>query len=193
MRSRLAPLAAGRVPAAAGALLVALVTPVAAFPWLVSGPFGAVVRLPAMVGEGARAQELLTGEILLDAEHPTREWALEQPVVEVVVVSNLANAAALPAGAAVLTVEARGAGGELSRWTLRAGRETGEWAARRRDVMAPAPPAWQSAVDDGFFAQRYRAAWRLGAPLEVSRLRVVREPGLPRETVVALFALEIRR
>lgn len=193
MRSRIAPLGAGRVPAAAGALLVALVTPVAAFPWLTPRPLAAVARLPAEVVANARAQDLLTGEILLDAERASQEWALDRPVGEVVVVSNLANAAALPAGAAVLVVEAQGAGGEISRWTLRAGRETGEWAARRPDVLTPAPPAWQSAVDDGFFAQRYRAAWKLGAPREISRLRVARAPGLPRETVVALFDLEVRR
>lgn len=193
MRSRLAPLGAGRSAAAVGALLVALVTPVAAFPWLASRPLASVARLPSEVVASARAQDLLAGEILLDAEHSTQEWAVERRVGEVVVISNLANAEALPPGAAVLVVEAQDAGGDISRWTLRAGRETGEWAARRPGVTAPAPPAWQSAVDDGFFAQRYRAAWRLGAAREISRLRVMREPGLPRETVVALFAVEIRR
>jgi hypothetical protein len=193
LRARIAPLGAGLIPAIAGGLLVALVTPVAAFPWLASRPLAVVAHLPFEVAASARAEDLLAGEVLLDTAHASREWALARPVGEVVVISNLANAAALPAGAAVVMVEAQASDGGISRWTLRNGRETGEWAARRPDVAAPAPRAWQSAVEGEFFAQRYRAVWRLGAAREISRLRLVREPGLPRETVVAIFALEVRR
>jgi hypothetical protein len=193
LRARIAPAGASRISAIAGAVLVAMVTPVAAFPWLASRPLATAGRLPAELAASARAEDLLAGELVLDAAHSSQEWALARPVGAIVVVSNLANAASLPAGAAVATVEAQTADGEISRWLLRNGRDTGEWAARRPDVASPAPRAWQSAVEGEFFAQRYRAIWRLGAPREISRLRLVRDPGLPRETALAIFALEVRR
>jgi hypothetical protein len=83
------------------------------------------------------------------------------------------------------------------------GRDTGEWAARRRDVAAryavPSPAAWVARVEvdaDGrpFFARRYRT--RLGLPdgdrLFASALVVERRPGLD-GVVLRLHRLEVRR
>jgi hypothetical protein len=81
-------------------------------------------------------------------------------------------------------------------WTLRAGDDTGEWAARRPDVARAGtrtPAAWVSWVAGDFFAQRYRCGWTLEKPLRSSRLRIERVPGAPADLSLALYQLEIRR
>ena len=141
--------------------------------------------------------------VVLDRAHPRLVLPLpSEPVRAVVVESNLSNAAELPAGTRVATVRLIGAGGAPPvAWELVAGRDTGEWAARRPDVACltdfAAPPGWLSwvAVDDdrAFFGQRYRARLDGGSPLAASRLEVALAPGLPRHVGLSLYRLETVR
>ena len=194
MRSRLPRFTTGGIPAAAVGVLAAVVVPIAAYPWLSPRPLAAAMALPSEVLAAARGREILPGrELLLTAAAPAWETPLERPVRELVVVSNLANAAGLAPGVAVAAVELQSEHGEIQRWTLRNGYETGEWAARRPDVAAPAPPAWRSVVAGDFFAQRYRAGRRIEPPRRFTRLRLIRDPALPPGIQVAIFSLEARR
>lgn len=135
--------------------------------------------------------------VVLDAAHPDWEAGLPvQPVGSVVVESALANGAALPAGTPVAILRLRDAAGRSVGWTLRAGEETGEVAARRPDVARegrPVPPAWVSWVAGDFFAQRYRARLRLDRKDRFSQVRIERAPGLPQDLEIAVYQLEIRR
>ncbi len=155
----------------------------------------AFLRIPA-----AGSQPLEGLPLVLSAERPAigTEPVPGVPVRRIVVDSYLSNAAALAAGTPVAIVRLSGADGPADEWTLAAGRETGEWAARRPEVAArpgfTAPPAWVSwvAPDGRTFAQRYRAARELAAPLAVARVEIARAPGLPEEVDVAIFHFELR-
>lgn len=134
----------------------------------------------------------------LDAARPVWEIPLPPgPVAGVVVDSALANSAGLDGGTPAAVLHLTGADGKTLSWTLRAGKETGEWAARRPDVAATArlrsPRAWISWVAGDFFGQRYRAVWAVGHPGRFARLRIERAPGLPPEVSLALHQVEVRR
>ncbi|HVT59763.1 MAG TPA: hypothetical protein VHR45_15350 [Thermoanaerobaculia bacterium] len=137
--------------------------------------------------------------VLLDRAHPVWQVNLGPPqrAAYLIVESSLSHAADLAAGTAVANVRLVAAGGRSGGWTLRAGNETGEWAARRPDVARaaslPSPPAWSSWVAGDFFGQLYRSRWRLpwSGPFEL--LRVELAPGLPPDTALALHALELER
>jgi hypothetical protein len=102
-------------------------------------------------------------------------------------------------GTTVATFELIDAAGEKHHWPIRVGIESGEWAARRPDVMAlagfEAPDPWISwvAPDGGLFAQRYRAVWNLPARVEAEQLAIRRSPDLADEVSMAIFHLELRR
>jgi hypothetical protein len=196
-RERVAPWLRTRAPAAALGLVAAVVTPLAGYPWLHERPLRAALALPAQALRSARTQDLMArGELVLDGARSTWQQDLAGlPAGEVVVISSLANAAALPPGTEAAAIEAETESGEVLRWTLAAGVDTGEWAARRPDVAAAgpaAPRAWQSMVVRDFFAQRYRAAHRLQPVQRLRRITVARGAGLPPETQLAIFALEVR-
>jgi hypothetical protein len=149
-----------------------------------------LLRLPAP------GRPLLPPEVavVLDTGHPAWEAELPSgPVRSVVVESALANAAGLDNGTPVAVVRLDG-GPER---TLRAGEETGEWAARRPDVTRSArlrsPKPWVSWVSDGFFAQRYRARWALEKPGRFGRVRIERAAGLPPDVSLSLHQVEVRR
>lgn len=134
-----------------------------------------------------------SSEVRLTADHPRRDAKLPGQLAvlgahSLVIGSSLANGAALPVGTPVLAVTCKG---ETKR-ILRAGIETGEWAARRADVAALgaplAPSAWMSSIVNGFFSQRYRARLDL---LCFEELSVERAPGLPPEVEVVLHAVEL--
>ncbi len=139
------------------------------------------------------------GSAVLDAAHPAWEVPLAGEAGEVgavVLESSLSNGAALAAGTPVAVARLRGADGMDRVWMVRAGMETGEWAARRPDVERTSrlrsPAGWVSFVAGDFFGQRYRAWWRLGEPGRFARLRIERSPGLPADLVLALHQVEVR-
>jgi hypothetical protein len=164
-----------------------------------AGLSAACLTLALLLGLPTSGTPLLTPElpVVLDAAHPAWEAALPPRQVESVVVeSALANGAALPLGTPVAILRLRDAAGRSVDWTLRAGEETGEVAARRPDVARegrPVPQAWISWVAGDFFAQRYRAGWRMEKKDRFSKLRIERAPGLPADVEIAVYQLEVRR
>lgn len=164
-----------------------------------AGLAGACVALALLLGMPDPGRELLVPEtpVVIDAGHPVWEAGLkDQMVRSVVVESNLSNGMGLAPGTPVAVVRLRDLAGHTMGWTLRAGEDTGEWAARRPDVArmgTRTPPAWVSWVAGDFFAQRYRSRWTLPAPARVSQIRIERAPGAPPELVLALYQLEVRR
>lgn len=144
------------------------------------------------------SRPLLTPEIpvLLDASRPIWQARPDDPraASQIAVESSLANAATLSAGTPVAKVEWLGEGGRREEWTLRAGVDTGEWAAQRSDVRATgrlaARGAWVSWVSDGFFAQRYRCRYSTARPFRPLLIRIERDPRLPVEVSLALHQVE---
>lgn len=143
---------------------------------------------------------LVTEPVVLRAEE-TR-WTGTVPTARgvrtVVVDSYLTYATKLPAGAPVARVTLEKDGRELAAWTLRAGRDTGEWAARRPDIAAdPAftpAPGWIAWVqpERHFFAQRHRA--RLIADMPVAAAEVTIERTVADDDVeLVLTHVETRR
>jgi len=164
-----------------------------------AGLAGACVALALLLALPAPGMELLEPEVpvVLDARHPSWEARIPaEPVRSLVLEANVANGAGLARGTPVATVHLRDSAGRTVCWTLRAGEEVGEWAARRADVVkagGKAPQAWISWVAGDFFAQRYRCRWRLARADRFVHLRVDRAPGAPPEMALALYQLEIRR
>jgi hypothetical protein len=162
---------------------------------------GVAVAVALFAHLPARIVQLLPAAtaVRLTADRPS--WSGELPAAAspaapgraLIVESSLANGAALPRGTPVAEVIAAGG----VRHALRAGFETGEWAARRPDVAVYAkfstPDAWMSWVVDDFFAQRYRARFVLPANAAGGSgrmpLRIERSPKLPREVEIALHAV----
>ncbi len=109
--------------------------------------------------------------------------------------TSLINGTALAGGTAVAHVRLLGPGAAAFELPLRAGDDTGEWAARRPDVAAAAglraPPPWQAWVAGSFFGQRYRARLPLPRTGGFERLEIDLAPGLPAGTGVALYQVEL--
>jgi hypothetical protein len=188
---------------AAGIVAVVLILAAAStglrLPTLASaGLAGAVLLLAVGTALPPAGTPLLPPEmpVVLDAGKPVWETVLDPEKVESVVVeSSLGNGAALAPGTPVAIVHLQNPDGG-SAWTLRAGDDTGEWAARRPDVArtgSRTPSPWVSWVAGDFFAQRYRSRWTLPQPERFARLRIERAPGLPPEVVFALHQLEVRQ
>ena len=164
-----------------------------------AGLSAACLVLPLLQGLPTAGTPLLTPQvpIELNAGHPV--WEIAPPVQtvgSVVVESYLANGARLARGTPVAILRLVNAAGQSVDWTLRAGEDTGEWAARRPDLAheaLPAPPAWVSWVADGFFGQRYRSRFQLDQPEPFAHLRIERAPGVPPDLTVALYQVELRR
>ncbi len=136
--------------------------------------------------------------VVVDAAHPTWKRDLGgQRAGAMVVESSLSNGTGLTNGTPVATVRLRGRDGRFSSWTLRAGVETGEWAARRPDVAAASvlksPPAWISWVAGDFFGQRYRSLWKIDSPGPFTEMSVERNPALPPQVSLALHGVEVRK
>jgi hypothetical protein len=159
----------------------------------------ALLRVPA-----AGATPLDVRALVLDGERPA--WAApvaagedggRAPLRTLLVDSALANAAGLPHGTPVATLRLRRAGRPDRVWTLRAGGDTGEWAAGRPDLQAQPPPApdpWLSwvAEEGDFFGRRYRAVLRLDRTTAPERLELRLRPDLPPEVALSVFHLELR-
>jgi hypothetical protein len=136
--------------------------------------------------------------VVLDPAHPSWTSALDGGSTQTIVLdSSLSNGAVLANGTPVATVRLRDQKGRISEWTLRAGMETGEWAARRPDVVASSvlrsPSPWISWVAGDFFGQRYRARWTIDAPGPFTMLSVERNPALPPQVSLALHWMEARK
>jgi hypothetical protein len=168
-------------------------------PWIAGGSVVALatwIALPAAselpLENRIRVLNGLTSEL-------TVELSNTPSVRSVVLDSYLENSAALPTGTEVATVVLIDSSGQSHRWTLRAGTESGEWAARRPDVAAlegfAAPDPWISWVTPrgDLFAQRYRATWVLETQVEAKRLSIQRSPTLADEISMAIFHLELRQ
>lgn len=160
----------------------------------------AVLQVPA-----AGTTPLDTRALVLDGDRPswtgavvTRSAVSDRPPVRTLVLdSSLANGADLPAGTPVATLRLRDPGRPDRVWTVRAGDETGEWAADRPDLRArrlTAPDPWLSWVAEGgaFFGRRYRSALRLGEAAAPDRLELRLRPDLPPEVALSVFHLELR-
>ncbi len=170
-------------------------------------PAGWAVALLAVVALGelppATTSLLGVATIVLDAARPTLvvDVAERMPrgLRSLTVDSNLSHAAGLAADAPVATVRLLDGDGNGREWTLRAGDETAEWAARRPDVVVATlhgpPPPWVAwvAPEGDFLGQTYRSRWEVPAPLPVERIEVRRDPRLPADTTVHLYRLEGRR
>jgi hypothetical protein len=196
---------------AAGALALALALELGAafFSWPArrsAGVAGLTLFLALLLRLPPPGTRLLRPEqaVRLDAASPVWETALpEGPLSGLAIESVLTNSAELPAEAPVATVRLLDVGhgdGPPLAWTLRAGRETGEWAARRPDVARatiaagkPVPAPWMGWVAGDFFGQRYRALFTLPASRRFARLRIERLPGLPPDLAIAVQQLEVRR
>jgi hypothetical protein len=142
--------------------------------------------------------------VVVDAAHRRWQAPLDpQQVRALVIESSLSNGAGLKNGTAIATVRLTGERARTVAWVLRAGEDTGEWAARRPDVAASSvlqsPPAWISWVAGDFLGQRYRVRWvpdraSFSSPLAgpFTALTVERNPGLPREVSLAIHRVEVR-
>ena len=163
---------------------------------------GLVLALLAFIALPSAAVKPLSGRIqVLNANHTARSIDLDPAVStrSVILDSYLENSASLPAGTPVGRIILIDTEGERRSWLLRAGMDTGEWAARRPDVaglpgfQAPTPwLSWVTASRD-VFAQRYRADWQLDGASEIRRLEIELARDLPTEVSLAIFHLELRR
>lgn len=140
--------------------------------------------------------------ITLTASAP--QWRLETiegTTTELLVDTTLANSAALLPGTKVgeVRLERGPAPPDAridARFTLRVGRETGEWAAGRADLRhleTPAPWLETVAPTGAFFARRYRARFVAEEPLASDRLVIERAAGLPPEVVLTVFHVARRQ
>ncbi len=137
--------------------------------------------------------------LVLDGDSPSAGFELPPGtrVAEAVVDSYLADSAALEPGTPVADLVLVAADGDRRTWTLEAGIDTGEWAARRRDVASlpgfRAPPPWLSwvAPSGDLFAQRYRGRSAFAPPVAAERVELTLRPGLGGASM-AVFHLELR-
>jgi hypothetical protein len=110
--------------------------------------------------------------------------------------SLLTGAPAVAAGTPVAVVRLESAGRVVDRLVLRAGHETGEWAADRpglRGRAAAAPPAISWVAPDGeSFGHAYRTVWRRAGG-DVDRVVVARAAELPPEATLVVRRLEVAR
>jgi hypothetical protein len=109
--------------------------------------------------------------------------------------TSLIHGAGLAGGTPVARIRLIGTGTAPLELQLRAGDDTGEWAARRPDVAAIArlhpPRPWLAWVAGDFFGQRYRARLPLPRGASFARLEIDLAAGLPPDTGVALYQVEL--
>jgi len=134
--------------------------------------------------------------VLLDRAHPS--WYLDlgpQRSRGLVLQTSLVHAADLGGGTQVARVRLLATGAPPVELQLRAGDDTGEWAARRPDVAAAAraraPRPWLAWVAGPFFGQRYRARLPLPRSGSFARLEIDLAAGLPPDTGLAIYQVEL--
>lgn len=182
-------------------VLLALTALLDAYPWRRAEPLRAALRLSVPTA----GTTLLPPEtsVTLDATYPFREKDIPlEPISSLVLESALSNGAGLADGTPVAVLSLTDPSGQTVKWTIRAGSDTGEWAAKRPDVIATArlhsPEPWITWFADGqlsgiFWAQRYRSRWDLPQPGRFARARIERSPDLPPEVSLTVHQLEVRR
>ncbi len=159
-----------------------------------------LVPLALLAHPPVEASPLARQPIALDGRSPAWSARLDAParVAALVLDSSLSNAAAIAPGTSIAEVRLATGAGEIV-LPVRAGIDTGEWAARRRDVAAiagfTAPEPYLHWVDAGraFFGQRYRARLRLDRPATATAVEVRLAPGIAPDVVLTLFHLELVR
>lgn len=134
--------------------------------------------------------------VLLDRARPS--WYLDlgpRRSRGLVLQTSLIHAADLGGGTPVARVRMLGTGAPPVELQLRAGDDTGEWAARRPDVAAAAraraPRPWLSWVAGTFFGQRYRVRLPLPRAGSFARLEIDLAAGLPPDTGLAIYQVEL--
>ena len=156
----------------------------------------------ALVGPGLASPStaLLDGgdAVLLDGGRPL--WRADLGLGRIrglILQTSLVNAAGLAAGTPVAQIRLLGTGFAPVELQLRAGEDTGEWAARRPDIAATAgllaPHPWLAWVAGDFFGQRYRARLRLPRAGSFARVEIDLAAGLPPTTGLALYQVELER
>ncbi|HEX3130584.1 MAG TPA: hypothetical protein VH394_24815 [Thermoanaerobaculia bacterium] len=196
----------GRLPASVAvpvgtliAILLALTALLDAYPWRREQPLraalGLVKSLPELFAAGTPILDPETS-IPFDADRPTREIDLPlEPIASLILASALSNGAPLADGTPVAVIRLTDGEGRSVERIVRAGSDTGEWAARRSDVLKTArlhsPEPWVTWIAGDFFAQRYRCRWDL-PPGRYTRMRIELAPGLPRNVSLAVHQVELR-
>ncbi len=184
---------------AAVGLLLAFTALLDAYPWRREAPLraaaGLVGHLPDLLVAG---RPILPPEtsITLDADHPSRDTTLSPgPISSLVLESALSNGAPLADGTPVALLRLTDADGRSVERTIRAGEDTGEWAAQRSDVRQTArlrsPEPWITWFAGDFLAQRYRLRWEL-PPGRYETIHIALSPGLPQQVSLAVHQVELR-
>ncbi len=191
----------GRIAVAALTVAVALLFAATALlaspPWLRRQPLADALAAADVPPSGL---VLVEGQpVSLDATYPDRRVLLQPSTVsELVFDTQLTHAVALAAGTPLASFELTDTAGGRHRFVMEAGRHSGEWAALRPDVAATpgftAPAPWRSQLDPSgrFFAQTYRARWRLRSPVRAVMLEVARDRALPAATEIVFQRAELR-
>jgi hypothetical protein len=163
--------------------------------WAVGAVLFAALAGPRLASPGTAL--IAAGDtVLLDSSHASWQADLGPRRSRTLVVeSSMINAAGLAGGTPVARVRLLGTGAAPLELLLRAGEDTGEWAARRPDLAAiarrPAPHPWLAWVAGDFFGQRYRARLPLPRTVSFARLRIELAAGLPPATGLALHQVEV--
>ncbi len=137
----------------------------------------------------------------LGAEAPAWQATFEPRTISGLAIdSHLAGGTDLEPGTPVAVVELFDADGVVvDTWTLEAGTHTAEWAASRADLAgrpgasAPAPFVATVAPDGRFLARRFRARFEPPAPRAAGGAGIRRAAGLPAQTELSIYRLELRR
>ena len=197
----------GRLPASVtvpvGALVAVLLACTAlldAYPWRREQPLRAALGLARSVPDlFAAGRPILAPEtsIPFDVDRPAREIDLPlEPITSLVFESALSNGAPLADGTPVAVIRLSDGDGRSVERIVRAGSDTGEWAARRSDVLQTArlrsPEPWITWIAGDFLAQRYRCRWDLPPGGRYTRMRIELAPGLPRNVSLAVHQVELR-
>jgi hypothetical protein len=179
-----------------GALLALLgaTALLAAYPWQRAEPVVAALALPFHLPAAGRLLLPLDSPVTLDAAHPVWEAALPRvpraAADSLVLESSLSNGANLENGTPVATVRM---GDKVE--VVRAGQDTGEWAARRADLANSrlrSPEGWITWIAGDFLGQRYRARRDFSAPVRASLIRIERRSDLPADVAVSIHQVEVR-
>lgn len=178
-------------------LLVGLKKRAAIKQWKTSWSVGAaatVIGCGLLIAVSPTFRTLLPNPVVLSASQPAHEMAVTGPTKELFVDSYVSNGLSVAPGTPLATISLESPNGTTRRLVLRAGADTGEWAAERPGVNVTAPPPWISwlAPDGPYFAQRYRTHRRFELATAATKLHLRRLEDLPDELELAVFQIGVR-